>query len=372
MVEDLIRQLWQYDIERTEPEMLRRFLENTYEIKQDDKNLGTQINHCVNQDLLDCLINANILRHISRNKEIIAPQINLDQCFLGVDGSFDLACEIGGTYYFPISACYLSFDNSMDMDPKLEISPGSRIHSFRATEANIAYYMASLRSLTLETDILRRGITFESPNHVYIDGPIVDPPNRRRGRDYEEYIKFRLDVLTGTQILIVGVIKRVKSSYFIINQLLDSGCLEGNCKNLISQLRDKEVLDYIFTSFMLNNPNEIPYTAPIPLNPTQSSAYSDYHDAGLEIETFFTQVRVDTPPIRVEISARFRNVVSEVVAALGKLTLPGHFIPLPVALAHEKSLVRNGLAKSLGREILSRIPTNNLETIIKSKYGRIT
>lgn len=356
--EALRARLKQIDINQTEPQLLATFIERAMNIgenvKADEEALENILDNIIN-----CLIENGILK-LAKVSQADALEI-ANKPFASIDGSLCLGGSLHGYYYFPISAVCVFFENWQDVHPIVQYSPETDIFTFHAPDNRIASLYASLKMLILETNMLSEAFG-KDIKLVMIDGPIIDPPQKYDLPAYEELLNLRITSLAHleNEKVVIGVIKRVSGRLFI-NHILQLDCIKRYQRNL-RKYTDRVLLDAIFTKILLNE-TSIPYIEPIELNGIP--AYEDYKNRDLKILTSFTQARVDTPPLRYEFFHLNEKECERIAVVLSSLTLPGQRYPLPIEIAHEKSLIRQGLAETLFDEILTHFSSETSSTLSK-------
>lgn len=349
------------DLERTEPRILIKMIEQARDLGQNVmsnlEGLGSII-----EDIIECLVRDGILKTTKRKNRSVSELLETPSA--GVDGSYVRANEIGGTYYFPISAVIVLFKNARDMKPQVIFSRQTGIFQFSNWNESAALLEAELKDLTLETDMFAEAIA-SNPKYILLDGPIVDPPNRYDMKEYKELVKQRkvlLEKVLKEEKIIVGVTKQVRSRYFVkmIQDLKDL----KKYKRIIGRCRDRELLSFIFTKLLYDDPDVVPYI--LPVEPTYPAYEEDYKNE-LKILTTFTQARVDTSPVRLEYLPPEEKMAETLAVLVAKLTPSGREFPIQIEIAHEKCHLRLGLGESVFEEISSHTPKDEISMIVESK-----
>lgn len=349
------------DLERTEPRILIRMIEQARDIGQNVMSNLEGLGNII-EDVIDCLVREEIL-HTTKRKNKTVSEL-LDSLSAGVDGSYVPASEIGGTYYFPISAVTVLFNNSRDIKPNVIFSGQTGIFQFSSWNERAALLQAELKDLTLETDMFAEALG-SNPEYVLLDGPIVDPPNRYDMKEYKELVKQRkelLEKILKEEKMVVGVTKRVRSRYFV--RMVQE--LEGlkKYKRIIGRCRDRELLSYVFTKLLYEDSNVVPYISPVePVYP----AYEEDYKNEIKLLTTFTQARVNTSPVRLEYLPPKEELTETIVVLVANLTPPGRESPIQIETAHEKCHLRLGLGGSVFEEISSHTPKDKISMIVESK-----
>jgi len=349
------------DLERIEPRILIRMIEQARDLGQNVMSNLEGLGNIID-DIIECLQREDILQITKRKNKTVDKLLGAPSA--GVDGSYVAANEIGGTYYFPISAVTVLFKNARDIKPQVIFSRQTGIFQFSNWNESAALLEAELKDLTLETDMFAEAVA-GNPEYILLDGPIVDPPNRYDMKEYKELVKQRKallgKVLKGKKI-VVGVTKQVRSRYFV-KMIRDLDKLKKH-KRIIGRCRDRELLSYIFTKLLYEDPNIIPYISPV--EPTYPAYEQDYKN-DIKLLTTFTQARVNTSPVRLEYLPPEEKMAEILAVLVAKLTPSGREFPIQIEIAHEKCHLRLGLGESVFEEISSHTPKDEISMIVESK-----
>ena len=128
---------------------------------------------------------------------------------------------------------------------------------------------------------------------------------------------------------------------------------------------DRILLDAMLTSLLMRDEGGLYRTRHFEPLDEHIGAYGDYKNAGVKVLTFFTQARIDTPPVRVEVLPPEEDLISLAAALVKLMTLPGQPYPMPIMMAHEKSLIRKGLAETLFYEIITQSERGRRSKLIR-------
>ena len=349
------------DLERTEPRILIKMIEQARDLGQNVMSNLEGLGNII-EDIIACLVREEILHTTKRKNKTVSALLEAPSA--GVDGSYISASEIGGTYYFPISAVTVLFENARDIKPQVIFSRQTGIFQFSNWNDRAALLEAELKDLTLETDMFTEAIA-SNAQYILLDGPIVDPPNRYDMKVYKELVKQRkvlLEKVLKEEKIVVGVTKQVRSRYFVkmIRDLKDL----KKYKRIIGRCRDRELLSYIFTKLLYKDPNVVPYISPT--EPTYPAYEQDYKD-DIKLLTTFTQARVDTSPVRLEYLPPEEKLTEIIAVLVANLTPSGKEFPIQIEIAHEKCHLRLGLGESVFEEISSHTPKDEISMIVESK-----
>ena len=220
----------------------------------------------------------------------------------------------------------------------------------------------------LETQSLERITDFGDGIAVFIDGPLMDPPRtlleesaklfEKMGcsEAHSRYHEWRAQVLSRAVkrgALLVGYVKRPGSDKLLLRVL--NSCAEDYAELFES---DDEL-----TALMLVAQPELRnfFLGPIEY-PQEHPLYEIYREKGLRIVTAYTIPPGRMRPVRVEVPVIMSNAEDAVIKALAlvrTLTPQGLQHPLPVILAHERCSINKEAAKTMLRELVSRVLTSS-------------
>ncbi len=299
----------------------------------------------------------------------------------GLDSSMAGFHRIGGFLVVPVSASMIYLKariyrdswtaEIVDKNYSIRTDIPNSIHD--GLSPGVAARKAELAMLRMEVVILEDILEEISRNklknaYVFIDGPIVDPPDVIIG-DPSEFKKYMDDRAGAVRKLllgdseVVGFVKRIMGQMFY-NRIVEE--IGGD----ISIPRDEFKNDWTMTSIllMLHSINKcrgldhcITYTKPLPL---ESRNIGSFEEQGVHV--FYSYVLIKTPsilgPYRVDFVAldeewdeeRLYDKLSMIAQTISKLTLPGNKYPLPVILAHTMCTLPRREARRLLDYISSR------------------
>lgn len=201
---------------------------------------------------------------------------------------------------------------------------------------------------------------------VFIDGPIIDPPFHKD----VEFIKYRTKILKeliNKNVILIGCVKRIYGNNFC-KFLLNSVENESIREKIAEYLNDSYVVSSLFANFRRKNnfhgsiisnfyQNKLP----------ENSIKFLYEKNNISIKSLFFQfstkhrlMRIDIP-ILTSRSYTFEYLYEKVRDNLIEWSYPGIDLPYPVHLAHEFSKIRNGCAKKIYDDILTKNLSNKPE-----------
>ncbi len=353
--QDLYERLKRYEFDKTEPETLQELVKSALKkgeiVKERLKNLKALV-----EDVQNVLKRENLLMEINVDQNDCTRYRDL--CAVGIDGSFQCVGGIGGIWYTPISCARVVFPNGFSDLPQVSVTAG--IEDINQHEHPNVEAEASVRMLSVETKALNEWASSVGGRKsvVFIDGPIVDPPHYVK----EEYVKYRCEVISkclDKGMFIIGCVKRVLGKPFInyVNvKLLKNDDEKGRLKQFTS---DTHLINYVFTKEYFSGAKGVLTTLPVDIS-EEDDAHKAYLKHGIRVFSFFMQKDIYSRPIRLDIpqkldsNTNMRSLMLEVVKMTFAWSYPGHDVPLPVVLAHNKCTVRKGCAEVLYDEILTR------------------
>ena len=284
---------------------------------------------------------------------------------VGIDGSFQIVGGAGGKWYAPISVARIIFENGPRSKPHVDIY-------WAGIEEIIEQYdpkpntVASVMMLSGESKAILNWGTLNKKSFIFIDGPVVDPPVLSHGgkdyiRDRCEGIKKCLD-----HSLIIGCVKRSRDKFFIDN--ITNSIADSTTKGWLKQFpSDQHLMAYIFANFRSKG-----YLGPIFTNYIDISSSNKvnklYKERDVYIACLFFQNSVMSQVLRLDVpflvspeenDSEIKKEIMHTAKAVNEWTYPGHDIPVPVFLAHEKCNIREGCAETLYDEIMTKSRTTD-------------
>lgn len=288
--------------------------------------------------------------------EAVQPKYN---CAVGIDGSFQIVGGLGGKWYAPISVARIIYEKGLEKQPKVDVF-WAHIQDIDAPDEYEAKKAASIQMLSCETKaILNWGVNHKE-SYVFIDGPIVDPPVMNGYNFDENYISDRCEAIRRCleNSSVIGCVKRTRDKFYI-----------DYLKNRISVQFEKERLDFpsdqhliahVFANIRRSKGYYGPlFTKLIDIS-TVDPTYEQYANKNIFVGCLFFQkdlrsqiLRIDIPFLYSPVSDQAQSEALHIIKAIDGWTYPGHGLPVPVLLAHEKCNIREGCAKILYEEIMT-------------------
>lgn len=252
------------------------------------------------------------------------------------------------------------------------------VKSFGAPEINVSVYnefigsgedpvkikrKAVITMMTGETKAIRSIISDRRMRNgiIFIDGPIIDPPTVKD----REYISYRVDSFKLALVRhneIVGIVKRYSSKLFLGNVL-------GNSLGVIAQ-NDRFFIPIIFNLYRQKfdvAADSSLYTTPFKLcenleTAVNSEVFRLYEETltldDINIYGMYFQHKLGVRSLKVEFFAEddsdAQRKAKRIVSILRRTMVPGTYLPLPIILSHETSLIRRRVAKALFSNAISK------------------
>jgi len=341
------------------------------------------------------LIDKDLIRTISYNDiykihNLIVKNTKLSDDFLiriyGVDSSLGSLERVGGFLLVPISASKIYIDIRIDdpmehiliIDEDFEVDADIPSNVHDGLSPNIAYRIAELTMLNMEVSMLNKifiEINQELSDkyiktYVYLDGPIIDPPDVRYNIDgFNEYMENRAKTIykiinsSKKPSLVCGFVKRIMGRQFY-NEL----------KRELEEIRLRPEFENDWTFLVLalggilrsQRRNVVVYTKPLELTGSNIDLFRDY---GVTVYYSYFSVKINDivyNPYRLDIaipttikdetipSKELDWLFKEALYITFKTFIPGSKYPLPIDLAHTTCSIPKKDAKKLLQMIISK------------------
>jgi hypothetical protein len=283
---------------------------------------------------------------------------------IGVDGSRQILKGVMGRYYIFLDVAVV------------EVEAGGRSFRVRYPVADVVevedpaggsvepaaeYAMLLGETWTIEGLKCRSAV-------VMLDGPIVDPPmpidvevaskvfsqmlgitlSEARGLA-EKYHELRAEAIGRLNCPVVGVVKRVSS------HMLLASMVEGIGARLPLGVSDGDLAAALAAAARERGLKLFAIGPGDACNAMESELAEAYCSTGSRIYYAYTFAPRTMRPYRVEVLAEKPEEALRAAAYAQAATVPGHYLPLPVLLAHEKSTIRRSVVKLIYREMLARL-----------------
>ena len=297
---------------------------------------------------------------------VCSESLNFEKTIGSVDGSMVTLKGFGDKWFIVYGVSRVIFPAGVKNLSSPEISVGVHTEFLGSDDPTTIKRKAIIKMMYGESKAIRfLANTSARKGIIFIDGPMIDPPNIKD----HNYIEWRVDTFRTVKMFdseIIGVVKRYSSQIFI-----------GELLNKISDLQiynDRFFVPLVFNKLRaLNNipPNVSLYSKPIRLrrefeiaiNPNVFDAYEamlgDYESGeSYYIYGMYFQYALGIRTVKIEFLARDFDEAEQkskwIAALLRSIMIPGTYLPLPILLAHETSLIRKRVAKVILSNALSR------------------
>ena len=310
----------------------------------------------------------------------------------GIDSSQAGFHRIGGFLVVPITASKVKLNIKIYKDAgvaevinnnyAVETDVPNNIHDGLSPE--IAARKAHIAMLNMEVYMLDsiydelnnydKEEMVKKPVLIYIDGPIIDPPDIKiHVEEFNDYMSSRAlavkKILSlGSNVYIIGFVKRV------MGQMFYKRLVEDYSEKIRIERKEFEN-DWTLSSILLKyhlikncSPDEkcVAYTKPLPLDDRNLSFFDE---EGLSIyysyvifQNFDTigPYRIDFAIPKIELNSsdlehKLEHTLEEILYITSKTLIPGHKYPLPISLAHTLCTLPRREAKKIIRIITSKL-----------------
>jgi hypothetical protein len=361
---DLLRR---YEFDKTEAETLQQLVERAVQ-------KGNNVQH----ELRALAKAATLLAEKVSNAGLIlqrpmpAPQTRVP-LMTGIDGSCQQVGGFGGKWYVPISCAIVkALKGSL---AELDVEVVADIEEVQQEEFQSVGKDAARMMMTVETKAITSWAKrAPEQSYVLLDGPVVDPPSEKS----PEYVNLRcaaLKACLARDITVVGCVKRSFDLTFRKHAANVLGNTDPHLAGLLSQFPTDSHLLVFLLSVLARNASSGIYlhttALPIETNPITEQ----YYGHGLRVFFAHLQRDIGTSVLRVEVvvpmsmnETAIPSFMSSVLDICVQATYPGHYIPLPVQMAHDKCNIREGCAEVLFDEIMTRARASDpVEQIVLTK-----
>jgi hypothetical protein len=312
----------------------------------------------VAHELGEKLVEKGIIKVVKENPKILETYKNA--LAIGIDSSSQPPLRILSTYYSPITSALVYFDgiNKVIFDSdapcnifeETNLTPEDALRRVREEmyRCEVSAIMRVSSSTLFKSAIGKKEIL------LMIDGPIIDPPNKKL---YEGYVRERVNALLACKeggALVMGCVKNLEGCFFL--KFIDS---QEELRELAIIAEgfgsDSQLIPFIFSTLY----SEGYALEAIPIKRTEPKWLIDeYEKFGLDgVYRIYLTLGGGGTYIAVEYIANDDDAVKigkKVSDAVRAWWMPGTKIPLPVLVAHSRCNIKRGAAEYLYRELLTR------------------
>jgi hypothetical protein len=295
---------------------------------------------------------------------------------VGIDGSLQPVEGFGGYWFVPTSCARVTFESGPNSATKVDVS--ANIEKIKEHDFFGVGGEATLRMMKSESKAIMDWAEQHDGSKgsvMFIDGPIVDPPNVID----EDYVKYRCKALEKSikkGIMVLGCVKRMKAS--ILLDFIEKEVFSNeNDKEMVRRFAwDLHLVTAIFSKFVIEGESGVLSTIPICVSDADN-AMKAYRKHGITVNSLYVQKDAISRPIRVDFpilntsTESIESIATRILATVYAWSYPGMDIPLPVFLAHNKCEVRKGCADVLYDEIITRSKSKDpFENLLNEKLKR--
>jgi hypothetical protein len=331
--------------------------------------------------LADILMDKGIVKISSRRSEENLIQYK-KALVIGIDSSRQLPYRILNTFYCPITTSIVYFDgieNTAKFDPDspctfYEIQNLTPEESIKKIEEEMyKYEVYAIMRVASSPELAGR----KNGQRIFvmIDGPLIDPPNKRL---YNTYISDRVNALLSCEkngATVMGCIKRFEGKH-VLNFLKERGDIQDAANIAIGFEQDSIIIPFIFK--ILYSKGNLIETIPIEIKePTE--LVNEYKDCSKKnIYRVYFSIYEKGPVMAVDFFSKEEDaskLAEDLCDAARVWALSSLSVPLPVLAAHNRCNIKKGSAEYLYRELktraLSKLSEEENENILGVFFGGV-
>jgi len=368
LARDLIRRI---EFNKTEPETLSKLMEQAVEKGAAEREELRRL-HKEAQKLSPLCQELNLIR----KESLGSPPEEILECLVGIDGSHQLMGGAGGTWYIFASAAQVVFHRGLKCVP--DVICDADIQRIQEHDFEQISSTANLLLASVETKAIASWAGHQIPSIVMIDGPIAEPPSCRD----KQYIGDRCSAIRAClnqQIPVMGFVKRSVDTQFVQHCVRTSEVQRPEVSECFKRFTtDAYLLSHLMTLLAYTSKESEAYLVSTALDVSKSTkVFELYLENGIRIIMCYLMLSAGSPLLRMELAVLAdAELTTEEIQSSAKRTLdiavhtiyPGHQIPLPVQIAHEKCNIRQGCAETLYYEIMTaQLATDPVNQILLTK-----
>jgi hypothetical protein len=370
-IEDVYKR---YEFNKTEPETLMGLVKQAIETGDGVKDELKRFRE-ITEKVAKLLEKKGVFRVLDPSK-IENIELFRDVRAVGIDGSLQPIEGFGGYWFVPTSCARVTFDRGPNSATKVDVT--ANIEKIKEHDFYGVGGEATFRMMKSETKAIMDWAEQHDASKgsvMFIDGPIVDPPNVV-DKDYVEYRCKALEKCIKKNILVIGCVKRMKAS--ILLDFIEKKVFTNKIdKEIIRRFAwDLHLVTAIFSKLVIQGATGVLSTIPICVSDTDD-AMKAYRDHGIIVNSLYIQKDATSRPIRADFpilkscEESIESIGARIISTVHAWSYPGMDIPLPVFLAHNKCEVRKGCADVLYDEIITRSKSKDpFENILNEKLKR--
>ena len=370
-IEDVYKR---YEFNKTEPETLMGLIKQAIETGDGVKDELKRFRE-ITEKVTKLLEKKGVFRVLDPSK-IKNIGVFRDVRAVGIDGSLQPVEGFGGWWFVPTSCARVTFEKGPNSATKVDVT--ANIEKIKEHDYYGVGGEAVIRMMKSETKaIMDWAETHEASKGsvMFIDGPIVDPPNAV-DKDYVNYRCKALAKCIKKNIIVIGCVKRMKAS--ILLDFVEKNVLTNKIdKDLIRRFAwDLHLVTAIFSKLVIEGATGILSTVPMCVSEADV-AQKAYRDQNVLVNSLYMQKDAVSRPIRIDFpilkdhEENIETLGEKIISTVYAWSYPGMDIPLPVFLAHNKCEVRKGCADVLYDEIITRSKSKDpFENLLNEKLRR--
>jgi len=319
------------------------------------KKLNFLANKLLGNEILVLNIDRNIIEEI--------------ESIIGIDGSSSIIGSLGGFHLFAIVTSLVIIDKYFkNIQTKYPITIVEYVYDPTASmvDKTIEEVMLGAETFTLSS--------IHGKNMVLIDGPLIDPPHEVRIESLnkinkvlkigiDNYHRWRASIireLLDKGNIVVGIVKRIRSQGVVMK------CLGIERNEFLNRYSDETLIAILFESVYRTKQCHNCAFITKPCNILSDNAVVHYYrKVGIEILSSFVAIPPRLKPFRIDIALNYdeelehrSSKVLRYISNVLSTVPPGHVLPLPTTLAHEKCSISYDAILQLRRFLLSKLVKN--------------
>jgi hypothetical protein len=310
-------------------------------------------------ELAKALMEKGIIKIARENPNIL--EMYKNALAIGIDSSRQLPFRILSTYYCPITSAIVYFDG---INSKMIFDPNAPCKLFEETnltpeealrKVEEEMYRCEVLAITrVSSSTLFKSAIGKKEILVMIDGPIIDPPNKKL---YDGYVQERANALLACKesgALVIGCVKSLEGYHFL-NFLKSQKYLQELATVAEGFGQDPQLIPFLFST--LYSKGLMLETIPIKITEPKE-LIDEYKKFGIkQVYRIYLTIHGRGTILGVEYFAEEEESVeigAKICSAIRAWGIPGIKIPLPVLAAHRRCNIKRGSAEYLYRELLTR------------------
>ena len=361
--EELIKKIKnRIEFNKTKSELLIELVNKTGKVGNNlKKHLGE-----INKQARFLRKNCQPFFKINKINKTFSPNIKSDE-IVAIDGSSNIGGQLSGKFIslYSVAQIHLKLDKRNKLATTEKYWGDMEI--IDALDEKEIEKKLELKMIRKETEAYENSINLFGKScenkFIFIDGPIIDPPNHKD----KDYVNFRTDIIRKVlkkKIILVGCVKRIFGKNFL--RFIGNNFEEKETKNKIySYLNDRYLISSLVTDYRKKHNFHGTLISDFYQNePKKDTAEYYYNLNGIYIKSLFFQYSTKHRLLRVDIPfLKFgkdyeSNLLQKIKNSLMGFSYPGIDLPYPVHLAHEFSKIRDGCAETIYDDIITKNLSN--------------